>query len=437
MALFAKKEAEPELGASTAEIVWRTERRRIGDLVEWEANPRLITEKQHADLAESLRKFGYVEEIVVNADGRSIIGGHMRRKVALAATLLDPDAMVDVRIPSRPLTSEEGIELAIRLNKNTAEWDFDKLANSFDLDALKDWGFADDDFGFGFQKKEEGADEVPEAPEVVTSKLGDVWQLGKHRIICGDATDAATVKLLLGDAKPLLMVTDPPYGVEYDPLWREHNGLVGMGKARARDEVLNDDRSDWREAWALFPGDVAYVWHGGLKAVSVWNSLEESGFEVRSQIIWAKQMFPVSRGDYHWQHEGLWYAVRKGKTGHWAGDRKQTTLWEIANLHPLSGAKGPEDDRSLHGTQKPVECMKRPIANNSQPGDFVYEPFSGAGTTIIAAEILGRVCLAIELAPHYVDVAVLRWEKFTGQQAILCDDGRTFEAVRAGRAAAA
>ncbi len=153
MGLFGKREAseatasEHEHGASTGPIIWRTERRRISDLVEWEANPRRLTEKQAADLAASLQKFGYVEEIVVNADGRSIIGGHMRRRVALAQALLDPEAMVDVRIPSRSLSEQEGIELALRLNRNTGEWDYDALANSFDTDILQSWGFEPGELG--------------------------------------------------------------------------------------------------------------------------------------------------------------------------------------------------------------------------------------------------------------------------------------------------
>jgi len=136
-------------------------------------------------------------------------------------------------------------------------------------------------------------------------------------------------------------------------------------------------------------------------------------------VIWAKPRFVISRGDYHWQHEPCWYAVRKGKTGHWSGDRTQTTLWQIEHMKSETG----------HSTQKPVECMKRPIENNSSPGQAVYEPFSGSGTTIIAAEMTGRTCHAIELSPAYVDVAVRRWQNFTGGAATLEGDGRTFAAV--------
>lgn len=197
------------------------------------------------------------------------------------------------------------------------------------------------------------------------------------------------------------------------------------GAGRATGEVMNDDRADWREAWALFPGDVAYVWHAGNMAHVVAESLLSCGLNIRAQIIWAKHQFVISRGDYHPQHEPCWYAVRKGKTGHYDGGRKQSTLWQIDK---------PQKSETGHSTQKPVECMKRPIENNSSPGQAVYEPFSGSGTTIIAGEMTGRSVHAIELNPAYVDVAVKRWQDFTGEAATLDGDGRTFAELAAERA---
>jgi DNA modification methylase len=251
-------------------------------------------------------------------------------------------------------------------------------------------------------------DDVPEPPVDPVSRIGDVWLLGPHRLLCGDCTDAAAVSAALAGIVPHLMVTDPPYGVNYDPAWRERSGLSD-GSTLARGEVLNDNRADWREAWLLFPGDVAYVWHSALHASTVATSLEAAGFLIRSQIIWDKTRLVISRGDYHWRHEPAWYAVRKGKTGHWAGDRKQTTIWEIPHAKSETG----------HGTEKPVVCMQRPIENNSSTGQAIYDPFCGSGTTIIAAEITGRVCHGIELSPTYVDVAIKRWQAFTGQTATL------------------
>jgi DNA modification methylase len=158
--------------------------------------------------------------------------------------------------------------------------------------------------------------------------------------------------------------------------------------------------------------------------VTVAESLTACGFDIRAQIIWAKERLVLGRGHYHWQHEPCWYAVRGG--GHWFGDRKQTTLWQIAS-------RG-QDAETVHGTQKPVECMKRPIETNSSPGQAVYEPFCGSGTTIIAAEMTGRACHAIELSPAYVDVSVQRWQAFTGEQAVLEGEHASFAAVSASRA---
>jgi DNA modification methylase len=243
--------------------------------------------------------------------------------------------------------------------------------------------------------------------------------------MCGDSTVATDVEALLAGVKPHLMVTDPPYGVQYDPSWHVEAAaagkIKGAGKRGSVGLVANDDRADWREAWALFPGDVAYIWHAGMMGGIVAESLVDSGFEIRSQIIWVKSSFAIGRGHYHWQHEPCWYAVRN--TGHWHGNRSQSTVWKIDKQKSETG----------HSTQKPVECMKRPIENNSSPGQAVYEPFSGSGTTIIAGEMTGRSIYAMELSPQYVDVAVKRWQEFTGHKATLESTGQTFEDVAPNR----
>jgi DNA modification methylase len=257
-------------------------------------------------------------------------------------------------------------------------------------------------------------DLVPEVEEQFVSRPGDVWSLGLHRVICGDSTVSQFVEALLRGAKPGLMVTDPPYGVNYDPAWRHR---AGVNHSSRTGRVENDGRADWGDAWRLFPGSIAYVWHGALHAVTVATSLEREGFSIRSQIIWAKERLVIGRGDYHWQHEPCWYAVRS--KGNWMGDRKQTTLWNISSKD--------QDAETVHGTQKPVECMRRPIQNNTAPGETVYEPFLGSGTTLIAAESIDRVCLGIELSPQYVDVAVRRWQTFTGKRAVRETDGVYFD----------
>jgi DNA modification methylase len=222
------------------------------------------------------------------------------------------------------------------------------------------------------------------------------------------------------------MVTDPPYGVEYQAGWRNEAMPHKNDPSRWKDgagsptgAVTNDDRADWRAAWALFPGDVAYVWHSGTRAHEVAESLLACEFDIRAQIIWAKNQLVISRGHYHPQHEPLFYAVRHAATGHWSGDRTQTTLWQIDKPHK---------SETGHSTQKPVECMRRPIENNSSPGQAVYDPFVGSGTTIIAAEMTGRAAHCIEISPAYCDVAVRRWQQFTGQQATLSSTGQPFPA---------
>ena len=146
-------------------------------------------------------------------------------------------------------------------------------------------------------------------------------------------------------------------------------------------------------AYRLFPGDVAYVWHAGLHAGEVAVGLEAVGLRIRSQIIWAKQNFALNRGDYHWQHEPCWYAVREGKPSNWSGDRTQSTVWQVANLNPIGGSR--DEEATGHGTQKPLELMRRPILNHTNRGDIVYDPFLGSGSTLIAAEAADRVCYGL------------------------------------------
>jgi len=259
-------------------------------------------------------------------------------------------------------------------------------------------GFTTKELSVALSRVEAGLtdeDEIPEVAEVAVSRPGDAWQLGPHRIACGDSRDAGLVKSLLAGTAPQLMVTDPPHGVEYDPQWRHRRGVNNSAR---KGKIKNDEIADWTPTWDLFPGEIAYVWHGALRSSIVADSLAKSRFAIRAQIIWAKERLVMSQGDYHWQHEPCWYAVRK--KGYWAGDRKQTTLWTI----PTGG----QDAETIHATQKPVECMRRPMLNNSSLGQAIYEPFLGSGTTLIAAQSCGRVCFGIEIDPLFVDVAIRR-----------------------------
>ena len=407
------------------------EQRPLESLQPYARNAKTHGADQVAKIAASMAEFGWTVPCLVAEDGE-LIAGHGR---VLAAEMLGlteaPVIVLD------HLTDEQRRAYRIADNKLTelGEWDNAVLSEELQLLAAEEFdlsliGFDDAELdallsGLDEETDTEGEDDIREPPEDPVSRPGDLWTLGNHRLLCGDATVATDVERLLGEVKPLLMVTDPPYGVEYDPGWRNK---TGASATKRTGKVLNDDRANWREAWTLFPGDVAYVWHGALHAGEVAESLEVSGFKIRSQIIWAKDRLVLSRGDYHWQHEPCLYAVKKTGKGHWTGDRKQTTLWQIANKD--------QDADTVHGTQKPVECMRRPILNNSSPGQAIYEPFMGSGTTLIAAETTGRVCLGIELNPAYVDVAVDRWQQFTGQDAVLERDGRSFDEIKTGREAA-
>jgi DNA modification methylase len=400
----------------------RIEHRAIGDLIPYARNARSHSEAQVALIAGSIREYGFTNPLLVDgADG--IIAGHGR---VMAAEMLGLSTVPVIELAHLTETQKRAYILADNRLAEQAGWDRELLA--LELGDLRDLGVELCDLGFEageidalFRAAEADPreDVVPEVPETPVSRIGDLWLLGAHRLLCGDATDADTVGRLLNGVTPHLMVSDPPYGVDYDPAWRN---AAGFSETKRTGKVMNGHRADWREAWALFPGDVAYVWHGALHATTVAESLVATGFAIRSQIIWAKERLVLSRGDYHWQHEPCWYAVRSKATGHWSGDRKQTTLWQIASRD--------QDATTVHGTQKPVECMRRPILNNSSRGQAVYEPFSGSGTLIIAAETTGRACFAMELDPAYVDVAVSRWEAFTGQTAMLEGDGRGFDEVR-------
>lgn len=425
--------------------------KNIDLLTPYENNSRIHSDAQIDQLANSISEFGYVGAIVIRdgviakghgclvaikwlldkgekiypAPGKS--GGAKAYPVNKIPTI-DATGWSDAQFKAYVITDNK-----LALN---ADWDMDMLR--IELDDLKLDDFNLDFIGFDsseladiFASGNEGKtdeDDIPDAPERARSKPGDVWILGKHRIVCGDSTNAETVALCLGKVKPHLMVTDPPYGVEYDANWR-NTSLRENGKpigARAIGKVDNDSNADWSAAWALFPGEVIYIWHASMKTHVFAESIKKSGFELRAHIIWVKNNIAIGRGHYHWQHEPCWYAVRKSATGHWQGSRKESTVWNIDK--PMKSETG-------HSTQKPVECMRRPIENNSKPGEAIYGPFCGSGTTIIAAETTARVCHAIEINPLYVDMAIIRWQDFTGEQVINEHTGATFNSTRYRKAA--
>lgn len=396
-------------------------------------NPRNIKPEQFKKLVQSIKSFpGMLWKrppvVVTRGDGQFMaLGGNKRSEAARKAGMKKIPVLI-----ADDWTDDQRKRFIVLDNDQAGDWDFKMLVGQYDMTFLLQQ--TNITLPASMKGTSDGReDEMREPPKNPISRPGDVWLLGTHRLACGDSTKAEDVERLFAGTVPNLMVTDPPYGVNYDPAWRNGTldeesgrrvGVIGKGP-RAVGKVLNDGRADWREAWALFPGNVAYVWHDGLASHIVAESLIASGFAMRSQIIWNKVSLVPGRGNYHWKHEPCWYAVRVGHKGSYVGDRKQSTVWDITHRKSPTG----------HGTQKPVECMRRPVENNSNAGEAVYDPFSGSGTTIIACEMLGRVCLANELDPPYVDMGVLRWQEFANAEATLEATGETFAQVQAKRLA--
>lgn len=289
-------------------------------------NARLHSDKQVAQLADSMAAFGFTQPCLVDADG-VLIAGHGR---LMAAAKLGLAAAPVIRLGHLTEAQAKAYRLADNRIALNSSWDEGMLAEElaaisgdFDLEAL---GFGVDELDGLLEDAEgqtsgaqDGEDDTPEPPPNPGARLGDVWLLGDHRVVCGDCTDKAAVEAAVGQETPHLMVADPPYGVEYDADWRNKaKRSDGSGRsigAHAVGKVLNDDKADWSEAWSLFPGDVAYVWHAGSRAHVVADSLIATGFDVRAQIVWAKNNLVISRGHYHPKHEPCWYAVRRNRGG--------------------------------------------------------------------------------------------------------------------------
>ena len=375
----------------------------VGALIEDPSNVRVHPDENLEGIRGSFAKYQQRVLLVVNSRTMIVEKGNGSLRTLRAAGFKYAAVLF---VDDDPATAT-GFAIADNRTAEQATWDLPALFKQ--LESLKEVGHdvpaIDDAFfeelktlvgdaGFAEPGEDPGATEPPKDP---VSKPGTVYELGPHRLMCGDSTDAASVNALLAGAAPRLMVTDPPYGVEYDPEWRSE--ALGDGADRREGRVQNDDRSDWSEAWALFVGDVAYVWHSPATVTESRQSLLSCGFKNPYQIIWAKPRLVLSRAHYHGQHEPCWYAVRNGSTAKWISDRSQTTLWTI-------GADATVEGDVKHGTQKPLECMERPIRHHA--GD-VYDPFLGSGTTLIAAARQGRKCFGMELEPAYCDVIRKRW----------------------------
>jgi DNA modification methylase len=396
----------------------------LRDLILDALNANRGTARGRSLLRQSLEELGAARSVVVDAGGHVIAGNKVveaARELALPIHVVETDGDRLVVVQRRDLDLEadpRARRLAVadnRIGELNLDWDPEVLAqlqgDGVPLDDLFTIDELERLVGHGLRGGETEENEVVDPPESSTIQPGDLFALGTHRVLCGDATNPAHVARLLGEAQPRLMTTDPPYGVRYDATWRH---TYDPSARTAVGAVTNDHRVDWRAAWQLFPGSVMYVWHAGLHAGEVATSITSTGFALRAQIVWVKPHFVLSRGAYHWQHEPCWYAVREGADAGWVGDRTQSTVWEVAHLSPFGGDRSGENTATGHSTQKPVRLFEIPLLNHTARGDAVFDPFLGSGSTLIAAEKTGRQCLGLELEPRYVQVILERWERFTG-----------------------
>lgn len=378
---------------------------KIKEIKPYDRNAKKHDDTQINNVAESIRQFGFVQPIVIDSNGVIVIG-HCRFEAAKRLKYAEvPCIMVD------DLTPEQVDALRIVDNKtNESPWDIDLLTEE-----LQDLDLSMFDFAWDLMEETAEATEITEdeAPEVdktndPISKFGQIWKLGRHRLMCGDSTSEENVKALLGGAKADLLLTDPPYGVDYTG--KTKDALKIQNDAKTDEEMIEFLSSAFRAADAVMkPGAVFYIWYAGTKEHAFDKACQLTGWEVRQILIWAKNTMVMGRQDYQWKHEPCIYGW-KGGAGHlWASDRKQTTILEFDR--PTANKE--------HPTMKPIALFDYQIQNNTKGGDIVLDLFGGSGTTIMACEQNGRNACVMEYDPKYVDVIIKRWENFTGEKAVL------------------
>ncbi len=390
----------------------------IGDLRPDPFNPRRISDAEMESLTRSIREFGLIAPIVARREDKVVIGGH-QRLVAARRLGLDSVPVIFVDIPA-----EQAKLLNLALNRISGEWDHELLARLLadlqqapDID-IKLSGFAEDEIAkllksldarekrdrtetFDFDAAWEEATKDPGV------QRGDVFRLGEHRIMCGDSADKADVAQLMATEAARVMVTDPPYGVAYEPGSRKRKRPI------ANDDLGKDQAEFWTKAFSAWPldGD-AYVFSpSGPLIQTLCASIVAAGIEHHQWLIWVKDRLVLGHSHYHYRHEHIFYGW-KGKTS-WQGSRKEDSVWE--EERPQASPQ--------HPTMKPVSLCVRAIENSSETGDVVADPFLGSGTTVIAAERIGRRCYGMEIDPRYCRVAIARWEAFTGKNAELVPSG--------------
>jgi len=386
---------------------------RVGDLTPYARNSRTHSDEQVAQIAASIKEFGWTNPILIDGE-KGIIAGHGRLKAAMRLGLEEIPA-----IELSHLTEIQKKALIIADNKLAlnAGWDTELL--SLELEELELEGLDLSLTGFGEEEisalkpevVNEGLtdeDAVPEPPPEPITKPGDIWILGKHRLMCGDSTSVDHLEKLCNGRQVDMWLTDPPYNVAYE------------GKTKDALTIKNDSMSDdtfrqfLRDAYTaadavMKAGAVFYIWHADSEGYNFRGAAQDAGWKVRQCLIWKKSTMVMGRQDYHWKHEPCLYGWKEGAGHLWAADRKQTTILEFDK--PSRNGE--------HPTMKPVALFEYQMLNNTKGGDIVIDSFGGSGTTLVAAEKNGRVAYLMELDPKYCDVIVKRWEEFTGQKARL------------------
>lgn len=376
---------------------------KISEVKPYERNAKKHDKKQIENVMESIRQFGFVQPVVVDKNNVLVIG-HCRYAAAKRLKMKQIDA---VRVES--LTEEQVNKLRLLDNKlNESEWDIELLLE--DVPAL-DWDGFDIDWNLPELEGDEPEvveDEPPEPPKEAKTKPGDLYQLGRHRLLCGDATKPEDLERLMNGQRADLYLTDPPYNVDY------------VGKTKDALKIENDSRGDseFRELLVnsfmaakecMKAGAAFYIWHADSEGFNFRGACRDVGWTVRECLIWKKNSMVLGRQDYQWQHEPCLYGWNEGGSHAWYSDRKQTTILEFDR--PTKSKE--------HPTMKPVKLFDYLMKNSSKKDDIVLDTFGGSGTTIIACEQNGRCGYSTELDPKYCDVIVERWEKLTGEKAIL------------------
>lgn len=381
---------------------------KTGELTPYIKNAKKHDKKQIANVAESIKKYGFVQPVVVDKDGVIVIG-HCRVE---AAKKLKMESVPCVCVDD--LTPEQVNALRLVDNKtNESDWDLALLADELpglDLDGFDlDWGLPESEAEEAF---EDEAPEVDEESDPIT-RIGDIWQLGRHRLMCGDSTSTECVQKLMGGAQADLLLTDQPYGVDYTG--KTKDALKIENDAKNDDEFVDFLHKAFDSGNSVMkPGAVFYIWHADSKAYLFRCACQLVGWEVRQCLIWVKNSMVMGRQDYQWKHEPCLYGWKSGAGHLWASDRKQTTILQFDK--PTRNGE--------HPTMKPVALFDYQIKNNTKGGDIVLDLFAGSGTTVVACEQNGRTAYAMEFDPKYCDVIVKRWENLTGGKAVLLNDDK-------------